>query len=139
MAIVCRFFRAALYVSFAIVCKACPFLCFVQGILCGHHLIYLTLCPLMIPQMRSLLSTLIIAHGDQIKLHVNLNLPKKKSQRLVSLFGCTSAPHAQREGNYIVADNCYRRKIVTFRTELDGMIPTYGDLSCHPCDMLFYT
>ncbi len=73
---------------------------------------------------------------DQVTCKLESSQEEKPA--VVSLFGCTSAPHAQREGNYIVADNCYRRKIVTFRTELDGMIPTYGDLSCHPCDMLFY-
>jgi hypothetical protein len=47
---------------------------------------------------------------------------------MVTLFGCTVEAHAQREGDYMAADNRYRRKLVTFRTELEGMIPTYGDL-----------
>ena len=46
----------------------------------------------------------------------------------VNLFGCTGKDHAQREGLYIAANNRYRRRLVTFRTELEGMIPTYGDL-----------
>jgi hypothetical protein len=46
----------------------------------------------------------------------------------VSLFGCTDKDHALREGDFIAADNRYRRKLVSFRTELDGMIPTFGDL-----------
>ena len=33
-----------------------------------------------------------------------------------------------REGLYMAAANRYRRRIVTFRTELEGLIPTYGDL-----------
>ena len=46
----------------------------------------------------------------------------------VNLFGCVTKDHAEREGKYMAADNRYRRKMITFRTELDGMIPTYGDL-----------
>ena len=33
-----------------------------------------------------------------------------------------------REGLYMAAANRYRRRIMTFRTELEGLIPTYGDL-----------
>ena len=33
-----------------------------------------------------------------------------------------------REGLYMAAANRYRRRIVSFRTELEGLIPTYGDL-----------
>ena len=46
----------------------------------------------------------------------------------VGLFGCTGAEQAVREGLYMAAANRYRRRIVTFRTELEGLIPTYGDL-----------
>ena len=46
----------------------------------------------------------------------------------VELFGCTGADQAEREGLYMAAANRYRRRIVTFRTELEGLIPTYGDL-----------
>ena len=46
----------------------------------------------------------------------------------VDLFGCTGADQAMREGLYMVAANRYRRRIMTFRTELEGLIPTYGDL-----------
>ena len=46
----------------------------------------------------------------------------------VDLFGCTSGTQAMREGLYMAAANRYRRRIVTFRTELEGLIPTYGDL-----------
>ena len=35
---------------------------------------------------------------------------------------------AMREGLYMAAANRYRRRIMTFRTELEGLIPTYGDL-----------
>ncbi len=73
---------------------------------------------------------------DQVTCKLESSQEEKPA--IVSLFGCTSASHAQREGNYIVADNCYRRKIVTFRTELDGMIPTYGDLITVTHDMPFW-
>ena len=46
----------------------------------------------------------------------------------VELFGCTGRDQAMREGLYMAAANRYRRRIMTFRTELEGLIPTYGDL-----------
>ena len=46
----------------------------------------------------------------------------------VELFGCTGAGQAMREGLYMAAANRYRRRIMTLRTELEGLIPTYGDL-----------
>ena len=53
----------------------------------------------------------------------------------VNLFGCTAKDHALREGAYIAANNRYRRRMITFRTELEGMIPTYGDLVAVTHDM----
>jgi predicted phage tail protein len=53
----------------------------------------------------------------------------------VSLFGCTDKNQAIREGMYMAAANRYRRRIVSFRTELEGMIPTYGDLIAISHDM----
>ena len=46
----------------------------------------------------------------------------------VELFGCTGRDQAMREGLYMAAANRYRRRIMTFRTELEGLIPTYSDL-----------
>lgn len=46
----------------------------------------------------------------------------------VQLFGCTSHDQAYREGMYIAACNRYRRKPITFTTEMEGFIPTFGDL-----------
>lgn len=51
------------------------------------------------------------------------------------LFGCTAEAHAVREGLYLAAANRYRRRIITFRTELEGLIPTYGDLIAIAHDM----
>ena len=60
---------------------------------------------------------------------------KAEKPTTVSLFGCVTSAHAAREGAYMAADNRYRRRIVTFRTELEGMIPTYGDLIAVTHDM----
>lgn len=53
----------------------------------------------------------------------------------VRLFGCTDRAQGVREGKYIAAANRYRRRIVTLRTELEGLIPTYGDLIAIAHDM----
>ena len=53
----------------------------------------------------------------------------------VTLFGCTNGAQAEREGLYMAADNLYRRKLVSWSTELEGMIPTYGDLVVVTHDM----
>jgi len=41
----------------------------------------------------------------------------------------------RRNPHYIAANNRFRRRLVTFRTELEGMIPTYGDLVAITHDM----
>jgi sulfur carrier protein ThiS len=53
----------------------------------------------------------------------------------VALFGSTDKDHAIREGLYMAAANRYRRRIVSFQTELEGLIPTYGDLIALNHDM----
>lgn len=53
----------------------------------------------------------------------------------VRLFGCTGQAQALREGKYMAAANRYRRRIISFRTELEGLIPTYGDLIAIAHDM----
>lgn len=53
----------------------------------------------------------------------------------VRLFGCTEKAQAIREGHYMAAANRYRRRLVTFQTELEGLIPTYGDLIAITHDM----
>ena len=53
----------------------------------------------------------------------------------VELFGCTDRDQAEREGLYMAAANRYRRRIVTIRTELEGLIPTFGDLIAVAHDM----
>lgn len=45
----------------------------------------------------------------------------------LSIYGVTDRAHAWREGAYMSADNKYRRRRVTFQTEMEGFILTYGD------------
>jgi hypothetical protein len=59
---------------------------------------------------------------------------EEKPARL-QLTGCTDKDHAGREGIYMAAANRYRRKLITFQTELEGLIPTYGDLIAIVHDM----
>ena len=44
------------------------------------------------------------------------------------LVGVTGLDHARREADFMAADNRYRRVLPKFMTEMDGMIPTFGDL-----------
>ena len=53
----------------------------------------------------------------------------------VELFGCTDKDQALREAIYMALANRYRRRIVTFSTELEGLIPSYGDLISITHDM----
>ncbi|MDT7849911.1 host specificity factor TipJ family phage tail protein [Methylophilus sp. VKM B-3414] len=46
----------------------------------------------------------------------------------VQAFGITNRAQAFREGMYMAAANRYRRKEITFETELEGHIPSLGDL-----------
>lgn len=64
-------------------------------------------------------------------------LPDSTSEKpaTVELFGCTNKAQALREAEYMAAANRYRRRIVTFSTELEGLIPTYGDLIAITHDM----
>ncbi|CAM3634882.1 hypothetical protein TH8_08675 [Thalassospira profundimaris] len=68
---------------------------------------------------------------------VTASLPDSAAEKpaKVTLFGCTDEAQAAREGLYMAADNRYRRKLVSWRTELDGLIPTYGDLVAVTHDM----
>ena len=46
----------------------------------------------------------------------------------VRYMGITNKNQAMREGHYMAASNSKRRITGSFETELDGLIPTYGDL-----------
>lgn len=68
---------------------------------------------------------------------VTVSLPGSQTNKpaTVALFGSTDKDHAIREGLYMAAVNRYRRRIVSFQTELEGLIPTYGDLIALNHDM----
>ena len=53
----------------------------------------------------------------------------------VELFGCTNKDQALREATYMALANRYRRRIVNFTTELEGLVPNYGDLIAITHDM----
>ena len=53
----------------------------------------------------------------------------------VKLFGCTSLAQARREALYLARNNVFRRKTIVFKTELEGYIPTFGDLVVVSHDM----
>lgn len=53
----------------------------------------------------------------------------------VELFGCTNKEQALREATYMALANRYRRRIVNFTTELEGLVPSYGDLIAITHDM----
>lgn len=46
----------------------------------------------------------------------------------IELFGVTNREQAFREGTYLAAANRYRRTLIQFTTEMDGFIPSFGDL-----------
>lgn len=46
----------------------------------------------------------------------------------VELFGVVNREQAYREGLYMAAANRYRRTLIKFSTEMEGFIPSFGDL-----------
>lgn len=68
---------------------------------------------------------------------VRATLPSGTSAKpaAVKLFGVTSRQQAWNEGMYIAACNRYRRRILSFTTEMEGFIPTIGDLIAVQHDM----
>ena len=46
----------------------------------------------------------------------------------IELFGCTGHAQASREAFYLAQANRWRRRIAVFSTEMEGLIPTYGDM-----------
>ncbi len=61
---------------------------------------------------------------------VTAALPDSPQLSLVKekLFGVTNRAQAWREGMHMVAQNRYRRSPATFTTEMEGFIPTFGDM-----------
>lgn len=53
----------------------------------------------------------------------------------VDLFGVINRDHAFREGMFEAACNRYRRKLIRFATDMEGFIPSFGDLIAIAHDM----
>jgi len=68
---------------------------------------------------------------------VRSTLPGSTSAKpaAVKLFGVSGRQQAWNEGMYIAACNRYRRRLLTFSTEMEGFIPTLGDLIAVQHDM----
>jgi hypothetical protein len=68
---------------------------------------------------------------------VQAKLPGSTADRPVNsdLFGVTDRAQAFREGMYLAASNRYRRKMIKFSTEMEGFIPSFGDLIAIQHDM----
>ena len=68
---------------------------------------------------------------------VTVSLPgsTETNPATINLFGCTNQMQAEREGKYIAAANRYRRRLINFQTEMEGLIPTFGDLIAISHDM----
>ena len=54
---------------------------------------------------------------------------------MLQLFGVTDRNHAWREGMYEAACNRWRRKLPQWQTEMEGFIPSFGDLVAVSHDM----
>ena len=61
---------------------------------------------------------------------IDITLPgsKKSKKTQMTMFGVTNKAQAVRLGQYYLRTNKYRRKLVTFTTELEGSIPSPGSL-----------
>ena len=68
---------------------------------------------------------------------VTAKLPGSTAQKPVKVdrFGIDNRPQALREGMFLAACNRFRRRIVTFGTEMEGFIPVFGDLIAIQHDM----
>ena len=74
---------------------------------------------------------IVMSYFDEVSWktrHVNVEFEASSSKLpvRVPIFGCTNRAQALREGTYLYLTNKYRKKHITFQTELEGFIPTYG-------------
>lgn len=72
----------------------------------------------------------------QRKVRAALSGSAEDKPAKVDLFGVTAREHAYREGLYQAASNRYRRRMIHFRTEMEGFIPSLGDLIAVQHDMV---
>lgn len=68
-----------------------------------------------------------------VRAQLDVGTPNKPIK--IQAFGITNRDQAYREGMKIAADNRYRRKEISFNTELEGHIPSLGDLIAIQHDM----
>jgi hypothetical protein len=61
-------------------------------------------------------------------VRAELDVGVKTKPVKVKAFGITNRAQAYKEGMYIAGNNRYRRKEISFETELEGHIPALGDL-----------
>lgn len=68
---------------------------------------------------------------------VRVKLPGSAEQRVADLdmFGVINRAHVWRESMYQVASTKYRSKVITLATEMEGFIPSFGDLISVSHDM----
>lgn len=77
--------------------------------------------------------SVIVTYFDEAKqkpLEITATLPGGTANNPypVNLFGVTNADQAWREGRCMAASNRLRRQAITFTTDMEGFIPTFGDL-----------
>lgn len=77
--------------------------------------------------------SVIVTYFDEVKqkpLEINAALPGYSADNPfpTTLFGVTNSAQAWREGMYMAAANRLRRQAISFTTEMEGFIPTFGDL-----------
>jgi sulfur carrier protein ThiS len=70
---------------------------------------------------------------DEVSSDDQGNAPTNPAK--IKIFGCTNKAHALREAKYLARNNSYRRTIIQLSTELEGYIPTFGDLVTVSHDM----
>lgn len=81
-----------------------------------------------------------VAYFDEVtwapaKVLATLNGDTADQPAKIDLFGVVKRTQAYREGLYQSACNKYRRKVIKFSTEMEGFIPSFGDLIAIQHDM----
>jgi len=70
-----------------------------------------------------------VAYHDPVSFQVKtVVVGDENSTTDLTLFGCTDRGQAWREGNFVLNETLYRRLNLSFDTEADGFVPSYGSL-----------
>ena len=64
--------------------------------------------------------------SDTVTLEAAQHYQRPLHMRL-QLFGCTNQEHAKDEAQNLLNKTLHRRRVVLFETELDGLLPVFGD------------